>query len=246
MSSRKHVLRGSAFTLCIVLLAGCASHPRFIQVLANVRDAAPGAAWTRELAILKTEILPSVGSGDRLVVAPIGDHAYTDSPVLDLPFAPPSAFGANPLQLMLRSRTLRQHAFATAERGLETDRSSAHTEIIAATMAAADRFAGEPDATKILILDTTGYEQSSLVNMADVHAQLDPRSISLLIDSIRRAEEMPSLRGVLVCVTGISSGERGWAAERRVLAIRAFWNAFFAAAGAHLASYGTAPETCLQ
>jgi hypothetical protein len=246
LSSRKRIVHSAALAVCAALLAGCASHPRFIQVLANVRDAAPGAAWTRELAILKTEILPSVGSGDRLVVAPIGDHAYTDSPVLDLPFAAPSAFGANPLQLTLRSRTLRQHAFTTVERGLEADRSSVHTEIIAATMAAADRFAGDPDATKILILDTTGYEQSSLVNMADVHQELDPRSISLLIDGIRRADEMPTLPGVLVCVTGISSGERGWAAERRVLAIRAFWSAFFEAAGAQLASYGMAPQACLQ
>ncbi len=228
-----------------MLLAGCTSHSRVVQVLANVRDTAPGGAWPREMNILQTEILPHIGSGDRLVVAPIGDHAYTDAPVLDVTLEAPSAFGANPLQLTLRNRAILRQAFATAEHGLEADRSGKHTEIIAATMAAADRFGAEPDATKILIVDSTGYEQSSLVNMADVHQQLDPRSISLLIASIRRAEEMPQLDGVRVCVAGISSGEGGWAVERRVLAIRAFWAAFFHAAGARVVSYGTTPQACL-
>lgn len=232
--------------MCSVLLAGCASHTRFVQVLANVRDAAPGSAWPREMTLLGTAILPFVGSGDRFVVAPIGDHAYTDTPVLDIALEAPSAFGANPLQLTMRNRTVLRNALATVERRLEADRSSAHTEIIAAVMAAADRFNSEPTATMILVIDSTGYEQSSLVNMADVHQQLDPRSVSLLIERIRRASELPQLSGVLVCFAGISSGKGGWAVERRILAIRAFWEAFFHAAGARLVSYGTTPEDCLR
>ncbi|MHB8433933.1 MAG: hypothetical protein ACYC8W_07370 [Candidatus Tyrphobacter sp.] len=231
---------------CATLLVGCGPRTRFIQVLANVRDAAPGAAWPREMRILKTAVLPYVGAGDTLVVAPIGDHAYTDAPVADVTLERSSAFGANPLQSTLRNQALLRGLFAMVERRLEADRSSGHTEIIAATMAAMDRFNGEPNASKILILDSTGYEQSSLVNMADVHQQLDPRSIALLIASIRRANELPSLSGVRVCVAGISSGEGGWAVERRVLAIRAFWRAFFRAAGARLVSYGITPTGCLS
>ncbi len=197
------------------------------------------------MRILKTEILPHVGAGDTLVVAPIGDHAYTDAPVADVTLERPSAFGANPLQLTLRNRAMLRGLFPAVERRLEADRSSGHTEIVAATMAAADRFNGEPDAAKILIIDSTAYEQSSLVNMADVRQQLDPRSIALLIATIRRANQLPGLSGVRVCVVGISAGEGGWAVERRVLAIRAFWAAFFRAAGAQLASYGTPATGCL-
>ena len=246
MPSSKSFARGALVVACAALLAGCASNERLIQVLANVRDTAPGGAWPREMSILKTEILPHIGSGDTFVVAPIGDHAYTDAPAADMTFEAPSALGANPLQLTLRNRALLHGLFTTIARRLERDHSRGRTEIIAATMAAADRFNADPEAAKILIIDSTGYEQSSLVNMADVHQQLDPRSISLLIASIRRANELPQLSGARVCIVGISSGEGGWAVERRVLAIRAFWEAFFHAAGAQLVSYGTAPEGCLQ
>lgn len=211
-----------------------------------MRDTAPGAAWGRELAILRENVLPHVGPGDRLVVAPIGSHSYTDSPVLDLTLESASAIGSNPLQLTLRNRNLLRHAYAAAVRGLANDRSTANTEIIAATMAAADRFGSNPGAAKVLILDSTGYEQSSLLNMADVRQQLDADTIAQLVERIRRANELPRLDGMRVCVAGISAGEGGWAVERRIIDVRAFWQAFFRASGATLVSYGTTPEGCLS
>lgn len=228
-----------------VALAGCSlGGGRVVQVLANVRDTAPGTAWTRELAVLRDEVLPHVGAGDHLIVGPIGAHSYTDPPVLDLRLEAPTAFGSNPLQLTLKNRRLLQNAYATAVRGLEDDRSTNRTEIVAATMAAADRFAAAPDAEKILILDSTAYEQSSVVNMADVRQTLDAASIARLIAHVRAAHELPDLHGVRVCITGISAGERGWADEQRVLGVRAFWRAFFNASGARLVAYGTSPEAC--
>lgn len=228
-----------------VVLTGCSlGGGRVVQVLANVRDAAPGQAWSRETSVLHDDVLPHIGGGDRLVVAPIGTRSYTDPPVLDLTLASPSAFGANPLQLTLQNRRLLRSAYATAVRGLARDRSARQTEIVAALMAAADRFSAEPDAVKVLVLDSTAYEQSSIVNMADSRETLDAGAIAQLVAHIRVLHELPDLHGVRVCVTGITAGERGWADEERVLAVRAFWRAFFAASGATLVSYGTSPDAC--
>ncbi len=234
-----------ALALCIAL-GGCSSRSgRIIQVLANVRDTAPGEAWNRELAVLRDVVLPHIAPGDDFIVAPVGAHAYTDAPVVDLVLEEPSAFGANPLQLTLRNRRLLRSAYSAAERGLEDDRSTNETEIVAATMAAADRFASAERAQKILILDSTAYEQSNVVNMADIRQSLDTAAIARLIAHLRRVNELPDLRGVLVCVTGITAGEHGWADEQRVLDVRAFWRAFFSASGATLVAYGTSPEPCL-
>jgi hypothetical protein len=231
----------------VAALAGCSGpQERFVQVVANVRDAAPGNAWNAELAVLRNQVLPQIRAGDHFIVAPAGAHSYTQAPALDVTLGSTSAFGPNPLQVTIRNRALAQRAYATIVSALESSRSKNQTEIVAATMAAADRFAAYPGAEKILILDSTGYEQSTLLNMADVRQPLDARTDALLVERFRRANELPDLHGVRVCVAGISSGESGWAVERRVLAVRAFWERFFSATGATLVSYGTTLEGCLD
>jgi len=178
---------------------------------------------------------------------PVSDASATERPLLDESIPGESVVGKN-------SRQLRDMASAdrlAAEKALgdlsrRTD-GRQRTEIIAAVNGAAERFLDDgPGTKKYLLILTTGYEQSSIVNMADV--RLDLRQATWpLIRRLTRTGAMPNLRGVDVCMGSVTSGLGAWADTPQYRRIHAFWGAFFAQSGARLVSYGPyLSKTCIR
>lgn len=232
--------------MILMIVEACAPQPRsrFIQVLANVPQTAPGTAWSGEKTVFESQVLGHLRPGDRLLLVGVDASSYTDDPVFDATLETASVLGANALDAKRQNRKVRQDAEAAFEQ-LHGSTAGHRTEIVSAILAASQRFEGRPAAQNVLILESTGYEQSGVINMGDARLKLTQSTIEATIDKIRRAGELPRLDGVRVCFAGITSGQGGWAASRRVVTIEAFWRAFFRAGGARLISYGAALTNCL-
>lgn len=233
--------------VCGCLLNAC-QPPRtnsgFVQVVADAKAVAPGTEWGNETELFQRDVLSEVGDGDRLLVAPIDANSYSDAPVFDETF-PAVSIQNVPLTVTMRTRDLRNAAVAAFGRlGLSNE--SRRTEIVGAILAAGNRFETSRATRKVLVIISSGFEQSGLVNMADVRMRLAPGLTSELIRAIRARGELPSLSGVDVCFGGITAGENGWAEQRRLLEIGEFWRQFFMASGARLRSYGAAFHGCVQ
>jgi hypothetical protein len=230
-------------SLLIFAVAGCGNpHPAHIEALTATRREAPGAAWQVEEAAYRHLTNAAIKSGWRVVVTPITDRSLAVPPLFDTTIPAFSIFGENEYHLKKDIAADRSRA-DQALRTLWTYPGVNRTEILAAVNGAADRFEDDSADRKVLVIISTGYEQSSIVNMADYNADLYAATRRIL-HHMRVTRTLPRLSGVSVCMAGITSGQHNWADLKRSRDVRHFWHAFFSATGARLVSYGVSLEGC--
>jgi len=237
----------ATLTLLLVIGVGCSSATSHVEILASIRADAPGPAWNAESLDYRVLERLAFSYGHHVVITPISDASSTERPLLDASIPGLSLTGLNPRQLddlAVADRKLSEsalHALWSRAAGRQ------RTEIIAATVAAAERFADDPPGTrKILIVLSTGFEQSSVVNMADVSQNLNAETWPV-IRRLGKSQMLPQLSGVTVCMASISAGLHGWSDSPEYRRIHRFWHAYFQTAGAALISYGPAlPDRCIN
>ncbi len=224
--------------------AGCNEATTHVEVIASTRHEAPGNAWVVESRAFDYVARNGSKPGWRVIVTPIAERSLTAASPYDESTPPKSVFGPNDLDRSkkadadyVKAKRMFASTFAVPD-------GSARTEIIAAIGAAADRIQSDSGATnRLLVILSTGFEQSSIVNMGDYGLDL-ARSSAHILAHLRQTGTLPNLRGVDVCMAGITSGLGDWTDLKRAREIERFWRRFFAASGARLISYGVSIETC--
>jgi hypothetical protein len=235
--------------LLVASVSACASDPEgvHVEVLVSVRHLAPGSAWdleTQSFRATYAELLSR--SGYRVVVTPISDHSLGEASLFDQIAPIESFFGSNHDDAQSQ-RTVQEKKAEGALSVLDSRRSGPkRTEIINAIVGAKDRF--EADSRflhRLLIIVSTGFEQSSVVNMADYNLKLNwPFMRKRLIDHLKATGQVVDLRAVDVCMLAITSGDGNWADYNRSRGVRKFWEDYLAAGGANLVGYGGTIGSC--
>ncbi len=240
------VIRRLPLLIAVALLAACSSRPSHVEILAAIRADAPGQAWPLETAAYRELGTALFGPGQHVVVTPLSDLSATEASVFDQSVESDSLVGANPMQIKERAAKIRadydRAIVPLAERHVDRPR----TEIISAVVASASRFEDDPaDADKVLVILSTGFEQSGVLNMGDASLSLRAETPAILA-SLRHRDLVPNLAGVRVCMAGITAGANGWADTNAALAIKTFWDDYFRATGARLIDFSpTISATCL-
>jgi hypothetical protein len=232
--------------LILGVLAACSGKPSHVDILASVKADAPGPAWTLENSAYAALGKALFGPGQHVVVTPVSDLSATEAPIFDESVEGDSLIGDNPLQIKERAAQIRME-YDNVRDKLDTHRAGRpRTEIISAVVASASRFKNDTQNTdKVLIILSTGFEQSGMLNMGDASLSLRAATPAIL-HALRHRNLIPDLSGVKVCMAGITPGENGWADTNASLAIKSFWDAYFRAAGARLIDFGpTLSATCL-
>lgn len=252
MNVLEKVPRGPTFVTLLLIAAilqftGCAGPVSHVEILAAIKPLAPGRAWHLEGSAYRELGKVLFGPGQHVVVTPLSDLSATEPSIFDEDIGNVSLIGKNPMQLReeaAKIRTKFHHAFSQlAMRRIDRRR----TEIISAVVASAWRFRDDPRGTeKVLIILSTGFEQSGLLNMGDVSLNLRAES-PYILRALRRRGLVPSLVGVKVCMIGITAGQNGLVDTNTALAVRSFWDSYFRAAGAQLIDFSpTISATCLK
>jgi hypothetical protein len=218
-----------------------------VEVLAGIRHVAPGAAWDLEVQSYRAanaELLRR--NGYRIVITPLSDSSLAEASIFDEVAPNASLFGSNNDDADSQLKAAEKKAEETLAI-LDSRRSGKmRTEILNAIVGAKDRF--EADARRprrLLIVEATGFEQSSVVNMADYNLKLNSPVIRRrLIDHLKATGQIVDLRGVEVCMLGITSGEGNWSDYNRSRGVRLFWTDYYTAAEADLVGYGGAVASC--
>ena len=246
-------MRARALVLAVAVSSvgctGCGSKTEsvHVEVLAGVRHVAPGDAWDLEVRAYRAtygELLRR--DGYRVVIAPISDRSLSEAPVFDATAAAESFFGMNQDDAEhARTQTAKRAEIALATLGSRRN-GLARTEIINAVVAAHDRFDVDPGSKRhVLVILSTGFEQSSIANMADYGLRLNAPSIRRrFVEHLRATGQVVELRGVDVCMLAVTTGQGHWSDYNRSRGVRLFWRDYFAAAGARLAGYGNSVESC--
>jgi len=231
-----------------VLASACGSTngAAHVEVVAAVRHVAPGEAWDLEAASYRAtfhELLQQ--NGDRLVVTPLSDRSLSETPIFNL-IAPTESFVGSNHDDAEHDRSKDEAEAAISLKTLAARRAgSKRTEIIDALVGAHERFdADDEHVVRLLLVISTGFEQSSIVNMADYGLKLNAPTIRRrLIAHLKATGQVVDLRGIRVCMLGITGGEGGWDYNRRK-GVRLFWEDYFRAAGAVLEGYGPTAASC--
>lgn len=232
--------------IALAFLAACSSKPSHVEILASVKADAPGPAWVLENSAYAALGKALFGPGQHVVVTPVSDLSATAPSIFDETVEGDSLIGDNPMQIKERAAELRMK-YDNAREKLDSYRARGpRTEIISAVVASASRFTEDAQNTdKVLIILSSGFEQSSMLNMGDASLSLRATTPTIL-QRLRHRDVIPDLSGVQVCMAGITSGKDGWADTNASLAIKSFWDAYFQAAGAHLIDFSpTLSATCL-
>jgi hypothetical protein len=228
-------------------MTGCSAQQTHVEVLASVRADAPGPAWAAEAGDYRILERSVFNPGYHVVVAPISDSSSTERTLFDEVMPVYSISGLNPRQLNDLADRFRKKSEVSLGLLWMRQTGRARTEIIAAAAGAAERFADDPKGTrKILVILSTGFEQSSVVNMADSSQNLKTQTWPV-IRHLAKSDMLPRLNGVEVCMGSISSGLHGWADSPQYRRIHGFWSALFNVAGARLVGYGPSlPARCVS
>lgn len=179
-------------------------------------------------------LVAAAGPADRVVLAAVGERpASRFIAQADRRFAG----GGNTMQDEARARQMRKALredfdALLAPKGTPTTA----TCIIDAIVAAGELLGQGREAGQLLRLVVLSdmIEESARANFK--RSAPTQALTERLLGELRRNKLMPSLAGVQVHVVGASG-----ASAEQMARVKAFWLAFFAAAGAHLASYGRAP-----
>jgi hypothetical protein len=236
-----------ALLLALTILAACSSKPSHVDILASVKADAPGPAWSLESSAYAALGKALFGPGQHVVVTPVSDLSATEAPIFDESIDGDSLIGANPMQIKERAAQVRVEYESVRVKLAFHRASRPRTEIISAVVASASRFKEDAQNTdKVLIILSTGFEQSGMLNMGD--ASLSLRSATpAILRALRHRNLIPEISGVKVCMAGITPGENGWADTNASLAIKSFWAEYFRAAGARLVDFGpTLSDTCIR
>jgi hypothetical protein len=234
-------------SLLLIALPSCGSRlAGHVEVLASIRHLASGDAWDLEEQAYRAVYHGFLGqSGFRLVITPISDASLVEATTFDKVSPEESFFGQNHDDAEHERNLVIRQAEGVL-RSLAARRSGKNrTEIINAIVMAADRLRGDLASSHILIVLSTGFEQSSVMNMADYRLTLnDDATRKRLIDHLKVTGQVPDLRGATVCMVGITNGAGGWSDYNRRRGVQRFWQDYFAAAGANLVGYGSTVASC--
>jgi len=243
------ICRLSVYLALAITTTGCGatSLSAHVEVLASIKHSAPGNAWDLEAESYRAIYTALLGrNGVRIVITPISDHSLAEASLFDEVSPIKSLFGMNDYDASQERKALA----TKAERALAILQSrqfgSKRTEIINAIFGAADRFEAAPhDASRLLIILANSFEQSSILNMADYHLNLNSGAIRRrVLDHLKATGQLVALHGVDVCMLAVTNGDDNWADYNRSRGVRRFWQDYFAAAGAHLVGYGAAIGSC--
>ncbi|HEY5257198.1 MAG TPA: hypothetical protein VIJ12_02360 [Candidatus Baltobacteraceae bacterium] len=233
----------------IVMVTGCAAKPRYanVEVLASIRELAPGDAWTLEAAAYRaTYDALAANDSTRVVVTPISDNSLSEVPLLDAVSPHEGLFGMNERDARLRRTALTALANAALSELGQRTTGRGRTEIINAIFGAANRFESvTKGARNLLVILSSGFEQSSILNMADYRLTLNSNAtLGRVLEHLKATGQVVDLRGTDVCMIGITSGDGHWADFNRSRGVRRFWQRYFADSGANLVGYGTDIQSC--
>jgi len=163
--------------------------------------------------------------GDRLVLAPIHSHTWTNfAPSLDST-VPNLESEIDQDEAQVRQQQTAINAFSALQR------ISDNTQILDATKAAEQQFASAGDGERWLVVLSDMLEDSG--DLKFDRQKLDSAAMNSLIDRRRKAGLLPRLEGVLVYVGGARAADATKMAE-----VQTFWEKYFAECGAKLAAYG--------
>jgi hypothetical protein len=231
-----------AVTIFAATACGRSTH---VEILASIPAAAPGAAWTVEKTAYEKAVKQAFRQGWHVVVAPISDHSLTEEPLVSVDFPSLSAMGLTQGQFSMRMLGPAEQRARTALSTIRArSNSKQRTEIIAAVLASSDRFTDDAQREKLLVILSTGFEQSSFLNMGDYRLDLNDRVGERIIEHLKTVGAFPRLKGVRVCMAGITSGKNDWADPIRARNVKHFWHRFFSAAGADLVLYDVSIDGC--
>lgn len=235
--------------LGLLLAAGClpvsnASEPTgteyvvFVDLSQSIRQ--EDQALFKEA--LTEEIIPTMGPGDRLLIAPITDRTLTGfRPLVDVTLPPMPAFNGwkdNLLQHKKRVKAVEAQVpklkEETAKRVaviVSSHRSSAETDILSSLLLTEKLFHNVAD-RKVLVLMSDMIEDYAPYRFQKV--SWTPDATQGLLDDLERQGMMPDLSGVCVYVAGASASTPQQAEQ-----IAAFWRSYFARAKAdmHMSRY---------
>jgi hypothetical protein len=226
-------------------LSACSGRTDHIEILASVKADAPGNAWTLESDNFNAIGSALFGPGQHVVVTALSDRSATEPAIFDDTVAAQSLLGDNDMVLHDKANVMRR-GFVDALGQLAARRTGRpRTEIIEAVVAAAERFRDDaPGAGKSLVIFSTGFQQSGILNMGDASLSLR-RATPAVLKALRRRNYVPDLSGIKVCMAGITAGDKQWADANEAFAIRDFWDQYFRAAGAQLIGFSPAlSKTC--
>jgi hypothetical protein len=182
------------------------------------------------------------GGGGTLASDAIGARAHVTSAPTFVQFPKKSA-NTNPLVFKKEFEEKVEEARARAEEVLNKPEETLGTEIINTIEIAADHFArADGDERRLVIMSDMIEESDDLRFTAEV---LTPGGTQAFIDGQKASGDLPDLANVDVYVTGAGVSGSGESTSQRVEEIKRFWQSYFEAAGADLASpryRGTLPS----
>lgn len=221
--------------LTSALLAACSSKTAAkpgpaVAVLVDVSGSA-SAIHDRYLADFG-RILAAVRGGERLYTFTIEANSAVSPMAFDLPFE--LSHGNDYTRRVTLKRQTREASerFAALIKTKRPERPG--SAIIDGIRHAADALAKlPPEQEKVVVVLSDMIEQSEHFDFT----ALSQDGVSTLVERLKAEGWVPSLNGARIYVAGITDGSGSLPASQ-VQAIREFWTAFFAAAGARLEWYG--------
>ena len=193
-------------------------------------------AFRREI---EADVLPSLASGDRLLIAPIHDRTLTDfRPLVDATLPAKPEFNGwldNVMRHKQQARdvdaeTVRRREKLKAEIAQVFGRrfASPHTDVMSSLLVAEKVFHGE-SRRKVLVLMSDMIEDSERYRFERV--AWNPGTVDRMVAELEAKRLIPRLPGVCVYVSGASAKSAALAEH-----IGRFWQAYFKRAGADLDS----------
>jgi hypothetical protein len=206
------------FAPAAVSVAAEAHPPTSVVVFIDYSGSIQGPARAGYRRELETSILPFLGAGDRLMVAPIHDKTL-------------NGFVDNTLK---HAKTVKEteRVIATTREQLKADVAQAfakpfasrYTDIFSSLGMAEKYFHGDPR-HKVLILMSDMIEDNPPYKFDAMRWR--PGETGTLVNELAAKRLIPDLSGVCIYVSGASARDAALAGH-----ISAFWQAFFTRAGA--------------
>ncbi|MGH7324269.1 MAG: hypothetical protein ACREJ9_06445 [Candidatus Rokuibacteriota bacterium] len=231
------VLAAFAATGCAPSTPAAAQRGTAVVVFIDFSSSIPGDDRTAYRREIEGEILPTLGAGDRLMIAPIHDRTLTEfRPLVDanLPVKPQfngwfdnvmkhnretREIEARAVQVKDRIKTDVAHVFSKRFASLQTD--------IFSSLIIAQKVFHEERRRKVLVLMSDMIEDSPIYRFDRMTWNADTTE-KILTDLDAKAL-IPKLPGVCVYVSGVSAKSADLAEN-----IGRFWHAYFKRTGADM------------
>lgn len=230
--------RLAPLVLAVALLAaGCGGRPatepagRPVVILLDLSGSTEAVAPLYKRYV--GQVVDSLEGGEHLLVVPISGASLTAAAAVELRFPAYHRFTTNSFAHGRAMKKLRQEALDGVDKLLASPRTAAaqRTAIIDGLLQTGDLIAGRPGATICIISDMV--EDSDLARFES----LTEAAIPAVLEKVEAGGRLPRFPGETgVHVAGL--GAAGQMEPARILAVRRFWEQFFARAGATLVEYG--------